>query len=76
MSISNARRIVVLIEVRGMSLDELAKAMGCSVDEASASYEDAKAATIVADARKTVRKLNELANELGMTANELLAAFS
>lgn len=76
MSLINARRIAALVDEWGMTFGQLAERLGCSEEEAAASYEQAKATTIRVDAERTVRKLVELANEMGMTASDLLAAFA
>ena len=76
MPIIECRRIVNYVDGFGMSYEQLAKQLDCSITAAQAAYNNAKATVNSADARNLVHKLHELADRLGMTTNELIAAYA
>ena len=76
MPIIECRRIVNYVDGFGMSYEQLAKQLDCSITTARITYESAKAAIDNADARNVVHMLYELADRLGMTTNELIATYA
>ena len=76
MPIIECRRIVNYVDGFGMSYEQLANQLGCSITAARATYENAMAAINDADARNVVHMLYELADRLGMTTNELIATYA
>lgn len=76
MPIIECRRIVNYVDGFGMSYEQLAKQLDCSITTARTTYESAKAAINNADARNVVHMLYELADRLGMTTNELIATYA
>lgn len=76
MPIIECRRIVNYVDGFGMSYEQLAKQLDCSIAAARATYDSAKAAVNRADARSLVHRLYELAEHLGMTTDELVATYA
>ena len=76
MPIIECRRIVNYVDGFGMSYEQLAKQLDCSITAARTTYESAKAAIDNADARNVVHMLYELADRLGMTTNELIVKYA
>lgn len=76
MPIIECRRIVNYVDGFGMSYEQLASQLDCSITAARTIYDNAKAAVNNADARNVVRMLYELADRLGMTTNEIIAAYA
>ena len=76
MPIIECRRIVNYVDGFGMSYEQLASQLDCSITAARAVYDNAKATVNNADARNVVHMLYELADRLGMTTNELIATYA
>lgn len=76
MQLIEARRIVNYVETFGMNYERLAKQLDCTIPAARTAYYNARMAVNDADARSVVRKLNELSARLGMSANDLIAAYA
>lgn len=76
MDVMTARRIVHYVDDLHMSMERLAGALDCSTREACTTYVTARSIANIADAKRAVAKLNELAVIFGTTADELIRCYS
>lgn len=76
MDVMTARRIVHYVDDLHMSMERLAAALDCSTREATTTYVTARSVANIADAKRAVAKLNELAVMFGTTTDELIRCYS